>query len=270
MLPNFIGVGTQRAATTWLHYCLAEHPQVFVPQAKELHYFSNAFDRGQAWYESHFTPAAGQHAVGEITPNYLHHDRAIDRIADVIPDAKLIIVLREPVSRAYSAYQLFRERHYADRTFAQACIMGSDLVHHSIYSDALERLFARFDRQQIRVYLYDDIQADGLAVLRDLYAFVGVDPSFVPTTLRQRVNTTVLPRTQKVLRRIGAGRAIDAVRGTWMGEWIKRRFALSGSNAGQDNDLPADARLRLQRLFQDDVDRVQRLIGRDLSRWRAA
>lgn len=267
MLPNFIGVGTQRAATTWLHHCLAEHPQVFVPDAKELHYFSNRFDRGQAWYESHFTPAPEHKAVGEITPNYLHHSDAIRRIAEVIPDAKLIVVLREPISRAYSAYQLFRQRHYTDQTFTDACIPGSDLVHHSIYSQAMYRLYTLFDRRQVRVYLYDDVQTNGLAVLRDLFAFLEIDVTFVPASLSQRVNVTVLPRTQKVLRWLGAGSLIDAVRGTAAGDWIKRRFAVTGQRAQCDDALPPDARHRLQSLFREDVMRLQDLIRRDLSHW---
>ena len=99
MLPNFLGIGVQRAATTWLHNCLDEHPQVFVPKDKELHFFSSQFDRGLAWYESCFAAANGQMAVGEITPTYLH-EAPIERIAATLPAARLFLVLREPVARA--------------------------------------------------------------------------------------------------------------------------------------------------------------------------
>lgn len=78
---------------------------------------------------------------------------------------------------------------------------------------------------------------------------------------------TVLPRTQKVLRWLGAGSLIDAVRGTPAGDWIKRRFAVTGQRAQCDDALPPDARHRLQSLFREDVMRLQDLIRRDLSHW---
>ena len=77
MLPNFLGIGAQRAGTTWLYNCLNEHPDVFVSSAKEIHFFSHEFDRGVTWYEGHFQGRNTESAIGEITPNYLNVPAAI-------------------------------------------------------------------------------------------------------------------------------------------------------------------------------------------------
>lgn len=69
MLPTFIGLGAQRAGTTWLYSCLAEHPEVFMSRKKELYYFSKNYELGREWYESQFAEAAGARARGEITPD---------------------------------------------------------------------------------------------------------------------------------------------------------------------------------------------------------
>ena len=99
-LPNFVGIGAQRAATTWAHICLREHPDVFLPDTKEVHFFNRNFDRGIAWYEAHFARHAGEAAVGEVTPNYLNNEEAIPRMAHVLPEARLFVILREPIQRA--------------------------------------------------------------------------------------------------------------------------------------------------------------------------
>ncbi len=166
MLPNFIGIGAQRAGTTWLHRCLSEHPQVFVPQPKEVHFFNRQFERGQAWYEERFAGAEGRIAVGEITPNYLNSPAAIPRMASVIPDARLLVVLREPVARAYSAYCLYHKQ-YNGLSFRQACESGRSLVELGLYAEQLQRVFNHYRREQVKVLLYEDIQvrpAQALAV----------------------------------------------------------------------------------------------------------
>ena len=109
-LPNFIGLGAQRAATTWAYACLREHPEVFIPEQKEIGFFRWHYDKGLDWYASHFEGHAGEPAIGEITPGYMHSAEAIGRIATDLPSVRVFVVLREPVQRSFSAYQLLHER----------------------------------------------------------------------------------------------------------------------------------------------------------------
>ena len=103
-LPDFLGIGTQKGGTTYLHGLLQQHPQVFLAHPKELHYFSLHHQRGLDWYGRHFEAAAPDQRCGEVTPYYLFHPLAAERIAAALPDVKLIVLLRDPVERALSQY----------------------------------------------------------------------------------------------------------------------------------------------------------------------
>src|SRR5688500_16728544 len=146
MLPTFVGIGAQRGGTTWIHRCLAEHPQVFVPEPKELQFFNRHFDRGLTWYEDRFRPRHGEICVGEISPNYMNSALAIDRMAEIVPNAKLFTILREPVQRAFSAYKLLRDQ-YKGLTFQEACSDGRSLVTLGLYAKHMSHVYSRFPRE---------------------------------------------------------------------------------------------------------------------------
>ena len=96
-LPDFLGIGTQKGGTTYLHRLLQQHPQVFLAHPKELHYFSLHQDRGLDWYSNHFAEASAEKRCGEVTPYYLFHPLAAERIHAAIPNVKLIVLLRSYV-----------------------------------------------------------------------------------------------------------------------------------------------------------------------------
>lgn len=103
-LPDFLGIGTQKGGTTYLHGLLQQHPQVFLAHPKELHFFSLHHQLGLEWYANHFAEAKARQCCGEITPYYLFHPLAAELIHAAIPDVKLIVLLRDPVERALSQY----------------------------------------------------------------------------------------------------------------------------------------------------------------------
>ena len=103
-LPDFLGVGTQKGGTTYLYELLKRHPQVFLAEPKEQHFFSLHWQRGADWYRRQFASAAESQICGEITPYYLFHPEAPARIQSLLPNVKLIVLLRDPVERALSQY----------------------------------------------------------------------------------------------------------------------------------------------------------------------
>lgn len=265
-LPTFIGIGAQRAGTTWLYECLAEHPQVFMSAQKELGYFGAEPDPGIAWYEQQFADRGEAIAVGEITPTYMVSEASIRQMAAVVPEARLIAVLREPVSRAFSAYQLFKSVRWADVSFAQAAQRESDLIRYGLYAQQLEMLYGYFHPAQVKVFLYDDITASASAAVSELFEFIGVDPSYRPASLGERYNRVIFPRTQALLSKLKLGGVVEAIKATPVGPWIKRTHARTGRRA-QDAMTPED-RQRIKAHFSDDISKLERLLGRDLSAWR--
>ena len=102
-LPDFLGIGTQKGGTTYLHALLQHHPQIFLATPKEQHFFSLHWQRGEQWYADQFAQAESHQCCGEVTPYYLFHPEVPQRIKSQLPAAKLIVLLRDPVERALVA-----------------------------------------------------------------------------------------------------------------------------------------------------------------------
>jgi hypothetical protein len=265
MLPSFIGIGAQRAGTTWAYNCLAEHPQVFMTRKKELHFFYVNYGRGLDWYAEQFAGAEGALARGEITPDYMYHPVAMQNIARDVPDVRLFAILRNPIDRAVSAFALHTGR-YAGQSFAHAVATDPELIDRGLYARHLRRVLELFPRERVAILFYDDLVDRPLAFLRDLYAFVGVDPGFRPASLETRYNRVIYPRLQQLLLRCGAGWIIDGVKKTPIGDWVRGRN--QGSRRESGVATQADV-AKLKAAFADDVAELGRLVGRDLDHWLA-
>lgn len=107
-LPDFLGLGVQKGGTTSLQRLLEQHPGAVLPPSKELHFFSLHYAQGEGWYRQQFAAAQPQQRCGEITPYYLFHPQAPARVQALLPQARLIVLLRDPVDRALS--QVFHSR----------------------------------------------------------------------------------------------------------------------------------------------------------------
>jgi hypothetical protein len=265
MLPTFVGIGAQRAGTTWLHHCLAEHPQVCTPHVrKEVHFFNSNFERGPAWYEAQFRVTPVHKAVGEISPNYLNSEVAMTRMAATVPQARLLVIFRNPVDRAFSAYQLYHER-YKGVSFREACTTAGNIVKFSLYADSLARVSALFPKEQIGIYLYDDLARTPKKFVQSVFRFIGVDDAFVPPSLQRTYNRVVYPGAQRWITRAGLRPALEWFKKSSAGEWLKRAHAGGGQKGTPQLD-DADREFARQ-YFRDDILRLQTMIDRDLSAW---
>ncbi len=149
-LPTFVGIGVPRAGTTWLHTLLSGHPDAYLPtRRKEVRFFDRHFDRGVEWYEGFFSPpegTLGYRAIGEISPQYLYGQECPARIATVVPSAKLLVMLRHPVDRAYSQYGFLLQRRNYRGSFEEFLKTRPRALEMGYYSGHLRRYLDRFDR----------------------------------------------------------------------------------------------------------------------------
>lgn len=219
VLPGFLVVGSQKCGTTSLFNYLAQHPAVVPPLRKEIHFFDGyggRYGRGIGWYRSTFptrwtmsaaTRAAGRPAVtGEATPSYLDHPATPERVHQALPDVRLIALLRNPVDRAYSHYQMEVSRGDETLPFAEAVereeerlagevdrvltdpsYFSRPLSHFSYlrrgrYAEHLEAWTRLFPRERLLVLRAEDLYADPAAVYRRVLDFLGIpaagEPSF--------------------------------------------------------------------------------------------
>lgn len=217
-LPDFLIVGAAKSGTTTLANQLAEHPDVHVMPDKEAHFFDRdeRWSLGVDWYRERFSAHGGAKWVGEATPTYMASPVAAERMARLLPGARLIAVLREPVDRAYSHYwhwrvRLGRERReFADAVADELAATGpSDVppgrpgapepayIGAGHYLPQLLRLCERYPRESILVLLLEDVRDRAAATFAETCRFLGIDDSFVPSSLDEVANPHVEPRWEK-------------------------------------------------------------------------
>jgi hypothetical protein len=273
-LPDFVVAGAAKGGTTSLFYYLQPHPQVWMPPSKELHFFSNHFDRGEDWLRAQFAPADPAQVTGEMTPEYFEHPLAAERMARVIPDAKVVVILRHPVERAYSHYQMQRAKFSTEEPFADILDIedtgGIEAVPapHAAYLrggryfEHLQRWLQHYPREALLVLLMDDLQSDPAAVYRQLCAHVGVSSEPLPDNLGRRYNRT-MPVRSKTLRRLMVRYRLDKRLPGGLGQYLdyfnrdKRRY----------DALDDATRARLLAYYRDDTTNLAAFLDRDLSHW---
>ena len=296
MLPNFLIIGAARAGTTVLYRLVGQHPDVFITEPKELRFF--ALDgapsfRGpgddnlnQNWvttwddYVSHFDGVNGETAVGEASPFYLCSDEAPGLIHARLPDAKLILVLRDPVTRAHSSFMYLRRsgRETLD-DFRAALDAEEERLKDNweylwryrtlgLYSEQVKRYLDLFPRENIWIGLFDDLEETPMEFTQSVFRYLGVDDSFVPV-LRGRPNASGEPRSLSLQRMVDRQNPIRSLARSLVPKKLRKpiRLALTKQNL-QRVDMPGDVEAELRAFFRPDVERLEQLIDRDLSAWK--
>lgn len=208
-LPDFVIFGAQRSGTTNLYDLLVRHPSVSPASHKEVHFFDLHYGRGERWYRGNFPSALrdsnGEALIcGEATPTYIAYESAPRRVRELMPEVKLVALLREPVARAVSHYHHFRRLGNEDRSFEEAIAWeydylssgnrpllldsperGSDPLYLSLsaYAPQLERWLANFPREQIFIGAAEELFENRDAVLERLGRFLELKSPFPPLTV---------------------------------------------------------------------------------------
>ena len=192
-LPNFLIIGAPKSGTTSLYRNLKVHPQIFMPSLKEIHYFSEESfqtEEGLKYYESLFDEVADELSAGEASTGYLFSPETPERMKALVPDVKLIAILRNPAERIYSHYWMKRRRDTLNIDTQRGNISShfSQLIAHpdvenfvySFYWQSLNRYLQLFDKSQIKVCLFEDLQQDPQNLYLDICTFLGVDKNLLP------------------------------------------------------------------------------------------
>jgi hypothetical protein len=186
-LPTFLVVGAMKAGTTSLAAYLRSHPDVYVPAEKELFFFTPAAEHGHAgdldWYQQHFAPGEEALARGEASPLYLVDPAVPAAVAALVPDVRLVAVLREPVARAWSHYWHRRRFRTEGRSFEESLAAERageqydfGYVNTGRYVEHLRRWEQHFPRSSMLVCLLDDLERDPARVFADVCRHLAVDP----------------------------------------------------------------------------------------------
>jgi hypothetical protein len=193
--PDFVGLGVQRAGTTWWHHLVTAHPDVVRGREKELHYFHRyanvPFTAADVERYHRYFPRPPGRLAGEWSPGYLSHFWVPDLLARAAPDARFLVILRDPVERFRSGLLL------QSQTRPPSFSRTSTAFRLGQYADQLDLLFRAVPREQVLVLQYERCAGDPKAELTRTYSFLGVEDGFVPADLGVRRNE--LPGSKRVI-----------------------------------------------------------------------
>lgn len=298
--PNFFIVGAHKAGTTALYEYLRQHPQVYLPEhAKEPCFFRGSLGsrlpdqplclegslEGET-YLSLFEGAREQRAIGEASTDYLYYSaKSAKNIKRCLPNARIIMILRNPVERAYSNYLwALKECIECAGTFRKALDLEELRItegwgsawHYAakgFYARQLTDYLAVFEKDRLVVHLYEDFKREPQRVCRDLFAFLGVDGTFEPNTSR-KYNVSGVPKNralQRLLRNPGSN--CVARLGYLLPKSLRSRIRSVLLRLNTDTRVSAmpefepEVRSYLIDLYRSDIVALQDLIHRDLTSW---
>ncbi len=318
-LPNFLIIGAAKSGTTSLYRYLDQHPEIYMSSNKEPKFFAlegvdldsftgpgdaswlkNTTITDLSEYEELFEGVKQEKAIGEASTIYLYSPNCPNRIKHYIPNAKLIVILRQPIQQAFSMflhhlrsgfYQEYladNEPGYLEQHFSEEFLKSKELaetwLYHwhykelSAYYTQLKRYFEVFDPSNIKVFLFEDLQQNRPKLLRETFEFLGVDATFIPPNLTQKYNAhkdlNYKPKNKTIHRFLMQPNLVKSwikpllpqkVRGN-LNFWLRKRNLVT-TNTPLQVKLSPEMRHQLTEVHRDEILKLQELIQRDLSHW---
>ena len=276
--PNFYVVGPPKTGSTSLYWHLKRHPEVFLPSFKELRMFQpeHPDSLSPARYRNLYAEAKDYKAIGEVTPYYLVDPAVPGRVREVSPAAKIVILLRDPVERAYAHYLTVKEVNVAtghkepSRSFAEALRnyektpieqrrdLTTDYLEQGLYSAGVRQYLETFGSDQVLVLLFDDLAKDTKGVFERIAQHIGVDPDvFSNVDASENRNPYRVPKYAAIRwgQKMGlSGLLPHSLKVAMLPLFFKLR----------KTPLDGESRRRLQQFYDRDITELEALLGRKL------
>lgn len=275
-------IGPQKSATTWLYYCLKEHPEVGLPPKDSIHYYDMLYHKGAQWYAHHFDHLTPDLKIVDPTPSYFRSRLAPMRIANDFPEAKIVLCLRNPIERAFSHYWHEKKKMRFNYKFSEVLEnydLYSSWIETGFYSRFIGNYLGVFHREQILCQIFDNLVKDAHGFLNELLKFIEVSTDFEPTVLNQKINTARAMETATVVRSKNVLRSLLKSAGlldlVYRFTGILRSFRNAANSNGGDgrmenlSDQPEFLLDELRRIYTPEIDLVEDLMSIDLKHWKA-
>jgi hypothetical protein len=278
-VPNLIVIGGLKCGTTSLHHYLSLHPDVAMSRPKELNFFIAElnWELGRGWYASHFDP--GSPIRGESSPHYTNRPRfegVAERMRSLVPEARIVYVVRDPIERLLSHYLHNLGGGYDARPLAEALADDrSAYWQRSRYAYQVEPYVEAFGADRVAIVSREELKAQRATTMREVYAFCEVDPGFASPEFEREWETgsakgsggfRLLDRAVRLPGLRALDRNFDRLpeRLRWL---VERAVHDPDAGASAKPELPAELRARMARFFGPEVDRLEQLAGRSFE-WR--
>lgn len=279
-LPDFIVIGAQKAGTSTIHGALSLHPGVAMALRTEVEYFGDPrkTEQGPEYYRTFFPDVEEGMMVGEVSPGYMVKEGVPEKMATLLPEARLVASLREPADRAFSAWKMQVSKGSDLRPFAEAVRREPHYLEFGRYGEQLQRVLRYFNREQVLVLEFEGLRRDPEGYFRTITDFLGLPALSEPVGM---VNPGGMPRHMGVTRVLNAAfRARNALRETplrplvdnLLVDRLSRQARNRIAEANRDPELeapglvPEDAEWIRMRLAED-VALLRDLLGEDAPAW---
>ena len=294
--PNFFIVGAAKAGTTALRNYLEQHPEIYFSPIKETHFFSKDIDSfnfrdefkakvntskgahqkfitNQEEYLTLFTGVKEESVIGEATASYLYSQKAAGNIYQFNPNSKVVIILRDPIKRAFSHYLMDKRMSFTDQSFLEAVKedisktkkgwgISNLYIELGLYYQQVKRFLEIFPSNQLLILYHEDLQKSPPATLAQITAFLGIKSDYFFDT-NQKHNVAALPRNAKtitLIRKLNITALIPKV--------ITNRFKWVFYNKKNLPQLTNDDIKTLGNYFADDIEKLESLLKKDLTHWK--
>ncbi len=277
-LPDFLIAGAPKCGSTALDRWLRRHPSVFMPELKEPNYFSARFKRGQDWYEKLFESAARGQSIGECSVWYLYSGQAARRAVEVLPNVRLVFVLRNPVHRAWSQYNFALSRGEIFEADFPELVRSQEgkkkILKYGNYADYLDRWTDRVPRERVHFILSENMSSQPATEWKAVCEFLGLDDGDVEL-VPDRHNVTKVIRWPSVHRMAfrawqGTSSLLESIGlGTMTSKVREHKLKLAGAFVGEGTtpDMAAEEAEFLREFYRDANERLGKQYNLDLKAW---
>lgn len=291
VLPNFFVIGASSGGSTSLYSYLKQHPQIFMSPNKEPHFFADKKGPGVIGYkkikidtlekyEALFDGVTNEKAIGEASVSYLYCPNTPSRIIDMVPDAKFVAILRDPVDRAYSNFKrCVWKNQDTVKTFEEALALEPTRIEEDgcpfvwlyknkgFYYGQLKRYFDAVGQDRVKVFLSEDLRSQPQKVSSELFDFLDVDSQFIPD-FSKKENVSSIPKNKFLHNLSTQSNPVKSVFKSLIPENIAVGMREKVKTLNRSQTKPSDEmRKRLVSDYREDILKLQDLIQRDLSNW---
>jgi len=304
-LPHFIIAGAMKSGTTSLHYILNQHDDIYIPDGEifffdiddivqhpdffvktskvwTFHDYNQDFDVYLKWYQSFFLNANNDQIIGEDSTTYIASEKAPSRIADLLPEVKLIFMLRDPVRRTYSQYQHLLQTGRATHNFDKTLQLTPNLIERSFYKKQIERYMQYFPKENLKFILFEEFVDDTQQVIDDVCDFLKIRHMDL-TDIDTHKNLSRVPRSTKlqllynsIFRNVSAKKYLNShlphmdydTKSNHIAKTIDFSFKKINLASGKKyGNMDSQTKVFLERLFAKENKGISELIGKNVNEY---
>ncbi|MFX0139007.1 MAG: sulfotransferase domain-containing protein [Candidatus Hodarchaeota archaeon] len=277
-LPNFLVIGAHKSGTSWLYKILKTNSEVYLyPYVKELHFFTEHYEKGLNWYKKFFPSqksAIKYKAIGDITPTYILFEYVPERVLKIIPNSKFIIILRNPVTRAFSHYKYNKLNEGFNYNFKEYLKINKRCFRFGLYSQQIRNWLKRFPRERFLILIFEEVFKEPIKALKTISEFLNIEfTKFDTRILNVKTNPSELPRLHKIFILGFKFRSILLSKGLFRIDDILFKFKrfysilLLGKNKEKVFMNP-EVKNQLFLRYKKDIEELEKILNKNLSIWK--